>query len=681
MNKKILGISAFYHDSAATVLHDDRIIAAVQEARFSRNKHDSTFPNQAIEYCLEESGSQIDDLDAVVFYDKPFRKFERLLETYYANAPSGLKSFLSAIPVWIKEKLFQKKLLKDELSEIGEGDHDDPNLLFTEHHQSHAASAFYPSPFEDAAILTLDGVGEWATTTLSRGQENEIEILDELQFPHSIGLLYSAFTYFLGFKVNSGEYKLMGLAPYGNPNADRVEEFENRILGELIDLRDDGSFAMDQAYFQYATGLRMAHDEKWEDLFGIERRTPESDFEQVHCDMAMAIQNVTEKIIFRLARTLREKTEESKVCLAGGVALNCVANGKLLKKDIFDEIWIQPAAGDAGGSLGAAYAAYHNYFDQPRQVEFHEPAHDFRLPTHVLQSTTDDSLSPDHSIPQKKTPEPQVHNPGKATKPPTHSTAQTGQLPRDKMQGTFLGPRFSDIDVERTVRKFDASARRYGDVGELCDVTAGKIEAGNIIGWFQGRMEWGPRALGNRSILGDPRSNDMQEKINRNIKYRESFRPFAPSVLAEDADEYFGLDHDSPYMVLIGNVLEERREDLPEDYHELALEEKLKVKRSDIPAVTHLDFTARFQTVHRETNPRYHELLTRFKDRTGYGILVNTSFNLRGEPIVRTPDEAYRCFMRSKMDYLVAENYVFEREEQPEWPETREEWRQEIDLD
>lgn len=655
MTRKILGISAFYHDSAAAIIHDDEIIGAAQEARFSRNKHDSSFPNEAIQYCLEESGSDVSDLDSLVFYDKPFRKFERLLETYYTYAPSGLRSFLSAIPVWIKEKLFQKKFIKDELRGIEEYEESELNLLFTEHHQSHAASAFYPSPFEDAAILTLDGVGEWATTTLSRGSDNQIEILEELHFPHSIGLLYSSFTYFLGFKVNSGEYKLMGLAPYGNPDATRVEEFEGIILDELVDLKADGSFAMNQEYFTYTTGLRMVDDGKWEDLFGIERRKPESELEQVHCDMALAIQNVTEQIIFRLAESLRDKTGEEKLCLAGGVALNCVANGKLLKKKIFDDVWVQPASGDAGGALGAAYAAYHSYYDEPRTIDFHAPNKD------VSRSTPDSRpLTPDSRL-------------------PTHDSKTT--VPSDKMQGTFLGPEYSGIEVRRMARRFDASFQHVGAIDDLCDLTAEKIADGAIIGWFQGRMEWGPRALGNRSILADPRSNDMQAAINKKIKYRESFRPFAPSVLAEDADELFDLGHSSPYMVLVGHVRENRRESLPDNYHDLPLKKKLKIRRSDIPAVTHLDFTARFQTVHPETNPRYHRLLESFKDRTGYGVLVNTSFNLRGEPIVRTPMEAYRCFMRSKMDYLIIENFVFDRSNQPEWPETREEWRAQIDLD
>jgi carbamoyltransferase len=641
-------MSAFYHDSAAAILHDDKVIGAAQEARFSRDKHDSSFPDRAIEYCLEESGRSVSGLDAVVFYDKPFRKFERLLETYYTYAPSGLRSFLSAVPVWIKEKLFQKKLIKDELRGIEDFEESELNLLFTEHHQSHAASAFYPSPFEEAAILTLDGVGEWATTTLSRGSGNKIEVLKELQFPHSIGLLYSSFTYYLGFRVNSGEYKMMGLAPYGNPESSRIEKFERIVLDELVDLKADGSFAMNQDYFSYATGLRMVDDEKWADLFEIERREPESELEQVHCDMALAIQNVTEAIIFHLAENLREKTGEDQLCLAGGVALNCVANGKLLKKEIFDDIWVQPAAGDAGGALGAAYAAYHNYYDEPREIEFHA------LNQNTSRSTFDIG----------------------------HSTLDSNSsIPNDKMQGTFLGPQYSANKVRRTARRFDAPFQRVRDADELFDRTAEKIADGAIVGWFQGRMEWGPRALGNRSILADPRDNEMQAAINRKIKYRESFRPFAPSVLAEDAGEYFDLDHSSPYMVLIGHVQEHRRESLPDHYHELPLKEKLKVRRSDIPAVTHLDFTARFQTVHRETNTRYHRLLEAFKNRTGYGIVINTSLNLRGEPIVRTPTEAYRCFMRSKMDYLVIEDFVFNRDEQPEWPETREEWRAKIDLD
>lgn len=659
MTKKTLGISAFYHDSASAILHDDEIIAAAQEERFSRKKQDSSFPSESIEYCLRESGSSIAELDAVVFYDKPLRKFERLIETYYANAPSGLKSFLSAIPVWIKEKLFQKKFIRDELSRIAETDSVDVDLLFTEHHQSHAASAFYPSPFEEAAILTLDGVGEWATTTIGYGEENNLTILKELQFPHSIGLFYSAATYFLGFKVNSGEYKMMGLAPYGNPESDRPDRYEDIILDQLIDLRDDGSFTMDQEYFSYATGLRMVPDAKWKELFGFARRTPESDLGQEHCDLALAVQRVTEEIIFRLARTTKSETGSSRLCLAGGVALNCVANGKLLKKDIFDDVWIQPAAGDAGGALGSAYSTYHNYFDQPRGLANNKNYHktDNSEPSTISSKQSPSSNAERSTLNAELTP------------------------PGDKMQGTFLGPEYTSKEIERVARKYNATCDYIEDEDELCGKTAERIAEGNVVGWFQGRMEWGPRALGNRSILGDPRDNEMQRTINKKIKYRESFRPFAPSVLAEDSTEYFDLQESSPYMILISKVLEERRNELPDDYHELPLKEKLAVKRSDIPSITHLDFTARLQTVHRATNPLYHKLISAFKERTGYGLVINTSFNLRGEPIVRTPGEAYRCFMRSKMDYVVMGNYVFDRADQPEWPETREEWRNKIDLD
>jgi carbamoyltransferase len=654
--KKILGISAFYHDSAAALLHDDTIVGAAQEARFSRNKHDDSFPTGAIDYCLKESGNQIDDLDAVVFYDKPFRKFERLLETYYAYAPSGLKSFLSSIPVWIQEKLFQKKFIKDELQSLGEFDEPELNLLFSEHHLSHAASAFFPSPFDESAILTLDGVGEWATTTIGQGNGSDITIEKELQFPHSIGLLYSSFTYYLGFKVNSGEYKVMGLAPYGDPTSDRVNRFEDIILEEIIDLKSDGSFAMDQRYFHYTTGLRMVDEDRWESLFGFPRRPPESEIKQVHCDLALANQRVTEKIIFKLAKHAREITGSSQLCLAGGVALNCVANGKLMKKDWFDDIWIQPAAGDAGGALGSAYAIYHQYFDCSRQTT--------RTGDGNYLSRNDSPYDNDN---------PDISDTGFDVEDPTGV--------RDKMQGAFLGPAYSDKDIVQMARQFNAPYTRHSDFENLCEVTANKIRSGNIIGWFQGRMEWGPRALGNRSILADPRDDTMQRQINKKIKYRESFRPFAPSVLAEDATDYFDLGEPSPYMILIANVLEDRRKTLPDDYHQRSLEDKLKVTRSDIPSVTHLDFTARLQTVHRETNPRYYALIEKFKGLTGYGIVINTSFNLRGEPIVCTPDEAYRCFMRSKMDFLVMGNYTFDRSDQPHWPETREEWRAKIDLD
>lgn len=603
----ILGISAFYHDSAACLTQNGRIVAAAQEERFSRKKHDASFPVEATKYCLDLVGLAINDLDAIVFYDKPFLKFERLLETYLSFAPKGVRSFVTAMPVWLKEKMFLKKLIYDELKNVGEYTKSEVNLLFPEHHLSHAASAYYPSPFEDAAILTIDGVGEWATATICHGKGKEIKLLRELKFPHSLGLLYSAFTYFLGFKVNSGEYKLMGLAPYGNPESELVAEYIEKITSTLVDIREDGSIWLNQEYFSYATGLRMTNERKWEDLFGFARRDGEGELLQHEADLALAIQKVTEAVVLKMATHAREITGSQNICLAGGVALNCVANGKLQNEDIFEHLYIQPAAGDAGGAVGAALAALHLYFDEDR----------------------------------------------------------TPELP-DSMQGAYLGPEFLPIDIERALRKYRPVFEQFDDV-ELFDITAELLDQGNVIGWFQGRMEFGPRALGGRSIIADPRRVDMQKKLNLKIKYRESFRPFAPSVLAEDADQYFEMKSDSPYMLLVQPVVEERRNELPDGYHEMPLREKLGVERSDLPAITHIDFSARVQTVHKETNPRYWNMINAFKKRTGYGLVVNTSFNVRGEPIVCTPEDAYRCFMNTEMDYLVMGNYVYAKADQPEW--------------
>jgi carbamoyltransferase len=617
----ILGISAFYHDSAAAIVQDGKVVAAAQEERFTRKKHDPAFPTNAVKYCLEYTGKTIDQLDAVVFYDKPLLKFERLLETYYGFSPKGVSSFITAIPVWLKEKMFLKKLIKDELKEIQAFDKKKLKLLFPEHHLSHAASAFYPSPYQKAAILTLDGVGEWATASICVGDGKDITMLKELQFPHSVGLLYSAFTYFLGFKVNSGEYKLMGLAPYGNPNSERVQKFKEIIKTKLIRIYDDGSIWLDQKYFNYAVGLRMVYDKKWEDLFGFPKRTSESEFEQHHSDLGLAIQEVTEEIIIKLAKHAKEITGADYLCMAGGVALNCVANGKLQNENIFKEIFIQPAAGDAGGSLGAALTAYYTYFEQERIVE-----------------------------------------------------------PNDAMSGSYLGPEFSELDIEKINRKYNAKATHFSDFNALTKEVAKYISEGNAIGWMQGRMEFGPRALGRRSILGDARNPEMQKKLNLKIKYRESFRPFAPSVLSEDVNDYFDYDGISPYMLLVHKVHPNIKHEVPANYHELPIREKLYVQRSSLPAITHIDFSGRIQTVHKDTNAEYWELINEFKKLTGVGVVVNTSFNVRGEPIVCTPNDAYRCFMRTEMDYLVIGNYVYKKEDQPSWQDT-DDWKEEFLLD
>jgi carbamoyltransferase len=620
---KILGISAFYHDAAAAILDSGEIVAAAQEERFTRRKHDPSFPANAIRYCLDASGAEFKDLDAVAFYDKPFLKFERLLETYYAFAPRGLRSFVAAMPVWIKEKLLLKRLLLQELGKLAGHKVEEVKLLFPEHHLSHAASAFYPSPFEEAAILTIDGVGEWATASICHGKGNGIEILRELRFPHSVGLLYSAFTYYLGFRVNSGEYKLMGLAPYGDPDSERTRRFEQAILEKMVDVAPDGSLWLDQSYFDYATGLRMASEPAWEKLFGFPRREAESEMDQQHCDLALAIQRVTERVVLAMAAEARKLTGSGNLCLAGGVALNCVANGKVLRSGVAERIWIQPAAGDAGGALGAALAAHYISRGAPRTVA-----------------------------------------PGGG----------------DAMRGSYLGPEPEEADVRRVVARYHAAGRRFDDLDALCARAAELLDTGKIVGWVRGRMEWGPRALGGRSILADPRNPEIQKKLNLKIKYRESFRPFAPSVLAEECADWFELDGPSPYMLLIADVKASHRRPLPPGYHALALREKLYHQRSDIPAVTHLDYSARIQTVHRETNPDYWRLIDAFRRRTGCPLVVNTSFNVRGEPIVCTPEDAYRCFMRTEMDALVVGDWLFEKPDQPAWAEGKE-WRESLVMD
>ncbi|MBN1416890.1 MAG: carbamoyltransferase [Bacteroidales bacterium] len=600
---------------------DGDIVAAAQEERFTRKKHDASFPVNAIRYCLLETVTSIDDLDAVVFYDKPMLKFERLLETYYGFAPRGLLSFVTSIPVWIKEKVFLKKLIYDKLRDIENYNRHKLTLLFTEHHLSHAASAFFPSGFRRAAILTVDGVGEWATASVSVGEGNTIKILKELRFPHSLGLLYSAFTYFLGFRVNSGEYKLMGLAPYGIPESERVKRFISLIRENLVDYKNDGSVWLNQQYFSYSTGLRMVSDRKWSRLFGFNRRLPEDTIEQHHCDLAYAIQQVTEEIMLAMASHAKELTGADSLCLAGGVALNCVANGKLLREKLFSEIYIQPAAGDAGGAVGAALSGYYIYFKKP-----------------------------------------------------------ANQTPVEMMKGSFLGPSFSNKEVEHTLRKYNAAYAHFSDYNALTEKTAVLIAEGKVVGWFQGRMEFGPRALGNRSILGDARNRDMQKKLNLKIKYRESFRPFAPAVLMEDNNLYFNLDTPSPYMLLVASVKEDKRKSLPSDYYHLPLMDRLYVERSEIPAITHIDLSARIQTVHKETNERFWTLLNAFKRLTGCSLMVNTSYNVRGEPIVCTPEDAYRCFMRTEMDCLVINDYLLDKTLQPEWKDQKN-WRDEFTLD
>ena len=595
---RVLGISAFYHDSAAALIEDGHLVSAAQEERFTRKKHDAGFPQNAVQFCLDRAGIKMPDVDYVAFYDKPFLKFERLLETYLAYAPRGFNSFRMAMPLWLKEKLFQKTLLRDEMKHW-EPDFDwQKRLLFGEHHQSHAASAFFPSPFEEAAVLCMDGVGEWATTSLSYGKGNSLEMLKELHFPHSLGLLYSAFTYYTGFKVNSGEYKVMGLAPYGEPR------FKDLIFDKIVDLKEDGTFRLDQTYFDYCTGLRMTND-KFADVFGIKRRTPEQELTQIHMDLAASVQAVTEEIVLRLGRSVRKETGAKNICLAGGVALNCVANGKLLRENIFDNIWVQPAAGDAGGAVGAAYAAYHGFMGQPRKLNGH----------------------------------------------------------MDGMAGSYLGPEYTDDEIAERLTAAGAKLTRL-DHAQMIDQTAQALADSKAVGWMQGRMEFGPRSLGARSILGDARSPSMQKTLNLKVKYRESFRPFAPAVLREDLGKYFDIKSDSPYMLMVAPVNEDRRRAMTAEEEALFGIDKLNVPRSDIPAVTHVDYSARIQTVHKETNPAFHELLEAFKAKTGSSVLVNTSFNVRGEPIVCTPEDAWRCFMGSEIEVLVVGNCFLRKEDQ-----------------
>jgi len=610
----ILGISAYYHDSAAALLRDGAIVAAAQEERFTRKKHDPGFPANAIEYCLAEARVALEDVDSIVFYDKPLLKFERLLETYLSYAPRGLRSFAMAMPIWLKEKLYLKDVLRKELARIGGcGRKSLPELLFCEHHQSHAASAFYFSPFADAAVLCMDGVGEWATTSVWIGKGETLTPLWEIDFPHSLGLLYSAFTYFTGFKVNSGEYKLMGLAPYGEP------KYADTIRDHLIDVKDDGTFRLDMDFFNYCTGLTMTNG-RFDALFGGPPRAPESPITQREMDIAASIQRVTEEVVLRLAGTVHKETGMRHLCLAGGVALNCVANGRILREGPFEDLWIQPAAGDAGGALGAAAVVWYERAGGKRIVNG-----------------------------------------------------------ADAMRGAFLGPRFTADEIRAAL---DAQGAAYEELGEeeLLARVAALLEAENVVGWFQGRMEFGPRALGARSIIGDARSPRMQSVMNLKIKHRESFRPFAPSVLAERVGDYFEQGGPSPYMLIVAPVKESLRLDLTEDQKSLFGIEKLKLERSRLPAITHVDYSARVQTVHAQTNPRYHELLKEFERQTSCGVLVNTSFNVRGEPIVCTPEDAYRCFMRTEMDYLVVESFLLDKRAQPEWHETHD-WQTEFELD
>jgi carbamoyltransferase len=595
---RILGLSAFYHDSAAALLVDGEIVAAAQEERFTRRKHDADFPQHAVEYCLAAAGVGLADVDYVAFYDKPFLKFERLLETYLAFAPHGFRSFSMAMPIWLKEKLFQKSLLKRELKSYAPDYDWEKRLLFSEHHLSHAASAFFPSPFERAVVLTMDGVGEWATTSAGVGSGNELRIIKEIHFPHSLGLLYSAFTYYTGFKVNSGEYKVMGLAPYGEPKYARL------ILDNLLDLKDDGSFRLDLDYFDYCTGLTMTN-RRFDGLFGGPPRRSDERLTQREMDIAASIQAVTEEVVLRLTRGLAKETGERSLCLAGGVALNCVANGKVLRDGAFENIWIQPAAGDAGGALGAALNTHHQFEHRPRRPN------------------------------------------GAA----------------DAMHGSYLGPAYDQSDIESRLSGAGARFEVLGDEA-LIDAVADALAGGDTVGWFQGRMEFGPRALGDRSILGDPRSPSMQRTLNLKIKYRESFRPFAPAVLREDVAEWFELDADSPYMLLVAGVEPARRRRMTAAEEALFGIDKLNVPRSEIPAITHVDYSARVQTVHRETNPRFHALISRFKGKTGCPVLVNTSFNVRGEPIVCTPEDAFRCFMATELDLLAIGNCLLKKPDQ-----------------
>jgi len=596
--KIILGISAFYHDSAATILVDGKIIAAAQEERFTRKKHDPSYPFNAVEFVLDFAKIKLNDVDQIIFFEKPFLKFERLLETYVAFAPKGFKSFCKAMPIWLKNKLFQKKLLFNELKKHDINFNNEQKIYFSDHHLSHAASAFFPSPFEEAIVLTADGVGEWATTTVAVGRNNNLEIKKEIHFPHSLGLLYSAFTYYAGFKVNSGEYKLMGLAPYGTPI------YHDKIINNLIDIKEDGSFHLDQTYFNYATGLTMTN-KKFNNLFGQNPRDSKKEkLTQFHMDIAASIQKVTEDIMIKLAKSLKEEFNIPNLCLAGGVALNCVANGKILKEKIFDNIWVQPAAGDAGGSLGAALALWYIEQNNPRLVNLN-----------------------------------------------------------DDMQGSYLGPEYTQEQIENELKSIGAIFEILS-YDEMINITAEHLASEKAIGWFQGRMEFGPRALGARSILGDPRSEKMQKNLNLKVKYRESFRPFAPSVLKEDLQEWFDMNVDSPYMLLVADINNKKKIKMSEDNEKLFGIEKLNIKRSEIPAVTHVDYTARIQTVTNKTNKPYHDLISKFKEKTKCPVIVNTSFNVRGEPIVNEPTDAFNCFMGTELDYLVIGNCILDKTKQ-----------------
>jgi len=603
----ILGISAFYHDSAACLVKDGEILSAAQEERFTRKKHDHNFPQKAIEFCLKDAGITSNQIDLVAFYDKPFLKFERLLETYLAYAPVGIKSFIKAMPLWIKEKLWMKEMIKDKLGYSGK-------VIFPEHHESHASSAFYPSPYNKAAILTMDGVGEWTTTSYGIGDGNDIQLLADIKFPHSLGLLYSALTYYTGFKVNSGEYKVMGLAPYGEP------KFKQLIYDHLIDVKDDGSFRMNMEYFNYCQGLTMTN-EKFNKLFGGPPRKPETNLTQKEMDIARSLQEVTEEIVLKLGNHVYEETGLKNLCLAGGVALNCVANGRLLREGPFENIWIQPAAGDAGGALGAALMGWYKYHNKPR--------------------TVDDKT--------------------------------------DSQKGSYLGPRFTEEEIKSFIQSFNLSAKKYDDE-QLIENVADLINSEKVIGWFDGKMEFGPRALGSRTIIGDARSPKMQATMNIKIKFREGFRPFAPSVLVEKVSDYFEMKNESPYMLLTADVKKERRIPMmDEDLKKWGID-KLNVVRSDIPAITHVDYSARLQTVHKETNYRYHKLISKFEQKTGCAVIINTSFNVRGEPIVCTPIDAYKCFMRTDMDYLVLGNYILSKADQKPL-ENDSDWKKEFVLD
>ena len=608
----ILGISAFYHDSAACLLKDGKIIAAAQEERFSRKKHDPRYPHNAIEFVLKFSDMKLNEIDQIVFFEKPFLKFERLLETYVAFAPRGFVSFAKAMPLWIKEKLFQKNLLFNKLKEHDKNFKSDKNIFFSDHHLSHAASAFFPSPYEEAVVLTADGVGEWATTTVAVGKKNDLEIKKEIHFPHSLGLLYSAFTYYTGFKVNSGEYKLMGLAPYGSPI------YEDKVK-ELVDIKDDGTFRLDQKYFNYATGLTMTN-EKFHNLFGQKPRDSKNEkITQFHMDIAASVQKVTEEIMIKLAKAIRQEYNLKNLCLAGGVALNCVANGKILQEKIFDNIWIQPAAGDAGGSLGAALALWHIEQKKERVVNLN-----------------------------------------------------------DDMKGSYLGAEFNQEEIEKELKSVGANFEKL-QYGDLISKTAEFLSNEKAIGWFQGRMEFGPRALGARSILGDPRSDKMQKNLNLKVKYRESFRPFAPSILKEDLTEWFNINVDSPYMLLVADVNSNKKIEMNEEQKKLFGIDKLNIKRSEIPAVTHVDYSARIQTVTKETNKPYYDLISKFKEKTGCPVIVNTSFNVRGEPIVNSPTDAFNCFMGTELDYLVIGNCILEKSKQD--PNLKKDYTKEFELD